>query len=115
MHYAPDGTPIDIWEWQRLFALRMQDVGRDTWWCRQTVISDGVEVSTVWLGLDYSFGLGGPPLIWETMVFGGPHDEEQWRYPTRQTALDAHERIVRAMRADADVNVVREAGELKHA
>ena len=97
MHYAPDGTPIDIWEWQRLFALRAGTVGTDTWWCRQTQIGEGVEVSTVWLGLDHNFGLVGPPLIWETMIFGGERDQYQWRYPTRETALDDHERIVRAL------------------
>lgn len=32
-------------------------------------------VSTVFLGLDHSFGVG-PPILWETMVFGGKLSEE---------------------------------------
>jgi hypothetical protein len=35
-------------------------------------------VSTVFLGLDHCFG-DGPPLLFETMVFGGPLDGEQAR------------------------------------
>ena len=39
---------------------------------------NGVEVSTVFLGLDHSFG-DAPPVLWETMVFGGELNEEQDR------------------------------------
>jgi hypothetical protein len=39
---------------------------------------DGAEVSTVFLGLDDSFGAG-PPVLWETMVFGGELHHEQDR------------------------------------
>ena len=35
-------------------------------------------ISTVFLGVDHSFG-SGPPVLWETMVFGGPMDQEQDR------------------------------------
>ena len=58
-------------------------------------------MSSVWLGLNHNWGHG-PPLIWETMIFGGDYDEHQWRYPTRQTCLDDHERIVRALREGRD-------------
>lgn len=33
------------------------------------------EVSTVFLGLNHSFDKNSPPLIWETMIFGGEHDQ----------------------------------------
>lgn len=36
-------------------------------------------VSTVFLGLDQRFGGNGPPILWETMVFGGKLNQEQWR------------------------------------
>jgi len=52
----------------------------------------GVKVSTVFLGLDHSFG-GGEPVLFETMVFGGPYDEEQKRYTTYGDALDGHREI----------------------
>ena len=53
----------------------------------------GVFVSTVFLGLDHAFGKG-PPMLYETMVFGGPHDKYQERYCTRDEALAGHARAV---------------------
>ena len=37
-----------------------------------------VKVSTVFLGLDHQYG-DGPPILWETMVFGGPLNGEMQR------------------------------------
>ena len=53
-------------------------------------------VSTVWLGLDHGFGMGGPPLIFETMIFGdhGVSDHGQWRYSTEQAARQGHAEAV---------------------
>jgi hypothetical protein len=48
-----------------------------------------VKVSTVFLGLDHSFGEG-PPLLWETMIFGGVHDSYTDRYSTAAEALEGH-------------------------
>lgn len=39
---------------------------------------NGVKISTMFLGLDHAWG-DQPPLLWETMVFGGPLNEEQDR------------------------------------
>lgn len=50
-----------------------------------------VKVSTVFLVTDH--GWRGEPILWETMVFGGEHDEEQWRYGSRAEALAGHEAI----------------------
>ena len=50
-------------------------------------------VSTVFLGLDHSFG-GATPILWETMIFGGPHDGHQERYATRDEALAGHQKAV---------------------
>lgn len=51
----------------------------------------GVLVSTVFLGSDHSFG-SGPPVLWETMIFGGEHDEYQERYTSRESAIEGHGR-----------------------
>ena len=48
-----------------------------------------VRVSTVFLAIDHSFGEG-DPLLFETMIFGGEHDEEQWRYSTWEEAEAGH-------------------------
>ena len=55
----------------------------------------GCRVSTVFLGLDHSFG-SGPPLLWETMIFGGPLDGDEWRYASRSEAVAGHESAVLA-------------------
>lgn len=49
-----------------------------------------VFVSTVFLGLDHNFGFGGDPLLYQTMIFGGPHDQYQSRYASRQGAIAGH-------------------------
>ncbi len=50
-------------------------------------------ISTVFLGLDHQFG-NGSPLLFETMVFGGKHDEEMERYSTWEQAEEGHKRWV---------------------
>ena len=52
------------------------------------------EVSTVFLGIDHNFG-DGPPLLFETMIFGGKYDNWQDRYATREEALAGHEAAIR--------------------
>ena len=59
----------------------------------QTTLPDDVRVSTVFLGLDHSFGHG-RPLLFETMVFGGPHDGRQERYATRADAAVGHGQMI---------------------
>jgi hypothetical protein len=52
------------------------------------------KVSTVFLCLDHQFA-GGPPILWETMVFGGALDQEQDRCSgTREQAEAMHQRMV---------------------
>jgi len=57
-----------------------------------------VTVSTVFLGLDHSFGHG-PPILWETMIFGGPHDQYQERYMSRADAMEGHAKALTLARA----------------
>ena len=52
------------------------------------------EVSTVFLGLDHNFAADGPPILYETMVFGGALDQEQQRYHTGAEARTGHARMV---------------------
>ena len=33
----------------------------------------------------------GPPVLFETMIFGGPTDEDQWRYISMEEAIVGHE------------------------
>jgi hypothetical protein len=49
-----------------------------------------VTVSTVFLGLDHRFSSDGPPILFETLVFGGPHDGTMDRYSTWDEAERGH-------------------------
>ena len=92
--YGMDGERITAREWSYLLEHpELRRVGRDQ-------IGD-VLVSTVLLGLDHSYGVG-PPLIFETMIFGESHalDQEQWRYATREEALEGHARAVEIVRLE---------------
>ena len=54
---------------------------------KQDILPDGTRVSTVFTGIDYC----SPPRLWETMIFGGVHDQYQVRYSSREDALRGHE------------------------
>lgn len=52
---------------------------------------DGITISTVFLGLDHSYpGDNTKPLLWETMIFGGEHDQYQERYYSFDDAVDGY-------------------------
>lgn len=57
-----------------------------------------VGVSTVFLGLDHSFSETGPPVLWESMVFGTSMDGEMRRYSSREAALKGHAELVQLAR-----------------
>lgn len=79
--------------WVRWFENERGYVGRDE--------VDGILVSTVFLGLDHSLGFSGgrSPVLFETMVFGGAHDQEQFRYNTWDEARMGHVAIVETLRS----------------
>lgn len=52
------------------------------------------EVSTVFLVINHTFRPNIPPLVFETMIFGGEHDEYQTRCSTYAEALQMHEDAV---------------------
>jgi hypothetical protein len=92
IYFARDGSPMTQEEWSvRLVDLAYKHVA-------VTAVDDDVEVSTVWLGLDHRFVGDGPPLIFETLIFGGPLDGEMWRYANEDAALAGHDQAVAACR-----------------
>jgi hypothetical protein len=48
-------------------------------------------VSTVFLGLDHNYEDNGEPILFETMIFGGKHDQYQTRCSTWDEAIIQHE------------------------
>jgi hypothetical protein len=51
----------------------------------------------VFLGLDHNFGQG-PPVLWETLVFGTSMDGEMRRYTSREAAVAGHADMLDAVR-----------------
>lgn len=89
-HYFlnPDHTyrECDLMTWARQFENEDRHVAEDQ--------INGCRVSTVWLGTNHNF-LGGPPLLFETMVFGIDGDDlYQDRYTTWQEAEAGHQKAV---------------------
>ena len=83
----------DVATWARWFETAERHVATDR--------VGGVQVSTVFLGLDHDWGLGPLPVLWETMIFGGPHDEYQERYTSRTAALAGHQRALALVQSRA--------------
>jgi hypothetical protein len=93
--YILDGKkpiPADLTTWANWFETYRDKriVGRDQ-------VGD-VDISTVFLSIDHQFG-DGPPLLFETMIFGGAHDQRQTRCSTWAEAEDMHRRAVAFVKA----------------
>lgn len=72
----------DIVEWGKAYNSQDRIVGN-------TLIQD-VRVSTVFLGMDHRFISQGPPILFETMIFGGEHDGYCERCSTWEQAEAEH-------------------------
>ena len=83
LYYDRKGNPIPREEAWPLFEGTERIV-------KQTREGD-IFVSTVHLVIDHSWG-DGPPIIFETMIFGGWKDQAQWRYATETEARLGHRR-----------------------
>jgi hypothetical protein len=73
----------DLITWGKWFQTADRHVAK-------TEIGDA-NVSTVFLGLNHQWG-SGPPLLFETMIFGGPHADYQERCSTWNEAEAMHQR-----------------------
>lgn len=82
-------VPVDMWE----YAMKHQQV---THVAKDVLEIDGVSVrvSTVFLGLNHAWGEDMPPILFETMIFGGEHDQYQERYNTWDEAVEGHKRAM---------------------
>lgn len=56
-----------------------------------------VMISTVFLGLDHSFGGDDYPIFFETMVFNGPFCGEMKRYTTWAEAEEGHQEFLKKL------------------
>lgn len=86
---------VDLMTWAEWFGTADRSVAQTA--------GRGYRVSTVFLGLDHRFGGGGPPLLFETMVFADRSDSvgadvDQRRYSTWDEAAAGHEEMVEEWR-----------------
>jgi len=92
--YILDGkNPVlcrDLIKWANWFETANRHVA-------QTYV-ENTRISTVFLGLDHQFNKG-KPLLFETMVFGDPLDEEMNRYATWAEAKKGHGKMVQRVKA----------------
>lgn len=91
----PDHTVYPLSMNQMMEWLR--DHGVEEWQERKRVTLDtvdGVDISTVFLYHNHSFLPTEPPILYETMVFGGPLDQAQQRYSTWDEAIEGHEAML---------------------
>lgn len=89
LYFDKAGEPIEIEE----FVEKCED---DTY---RTIGYDidrehDIAISTVWLGVRMNLVLFGPPLIFETMVFGAPYEMKSVRYCRELDAIEGHRRTV---------------------
>jgi hypothetical protein len=105
-------TPIavDLMTWanacERVFRAHID--GDDPWRIGHDQINERCRVSTVFLGLNHNFGRG-EPLLFETMIFGGPLAGEMSRYCTYNEAERGHAAaVVQAKKACAQIATIKD-------
>ena len=78
-------TPVacpDLMVWEKWMQDAMRHVAKTE--------EGEVKVSTVFLGLDHAYAPNEPRKLFETMIFGGPHDGYQERCSTWGEAEGMH-------------------------
>ena len=99
IYYNRQGQPIDYIHLTSEYEdFESRHVGRDS--------QDGVVVSTVFLAIDHRFG-DGPPLIFETMIMGGKHDNDCWRYATEEEAMIGHAAAISHLFSKKDEDILK--------
>jgi hypothetical protein len=84
----------NVLEWARYYDGAMNDRRR----VDLTYLDTDVHVSTVFMGLDHNFTGQGPPILFETMIFGSELDQSMRRYSTWDEAAAGHIALVEQLR-----------------
>jgi hypothetical protein len=106
----------ELWTWAKAFENRWtvkRAGGKDPWLVGHDEL-EGCNVSTIFLGLDHNWSGRGDPVLFETLVFGGPLADEMMRYCTYAEAERGHaEMVTQARIAVARVKAIAEAAGVK--
>lgn len=84
----------DLMKWAEWFETADRHVADDY----LATLDGEIRVSTVFLGLDHNFSGIGAPLLFETMVFSGPRNNEMIRSSSWRKALAAHKYMVQTVK-----------------
>ena len=95
MFYDKEGKKVSLKAWNNLMMDQEYKI----------VASDMIgdcHISTVWFGLNNSFYKTKAPIIFETMIFGGKFEEENYMetYCTEEEALKGHKRAVELVKKE---------------
>lgn len=82
-------TKLPAGEYPKLSAFKSLHVG-------DNVVNDQ-RISTVFLQLDHAWLPETKPVLFESMIFNGEHDQYQRRYYTYDEALEGHKKLVQAL------------------
>jgi hypothetical protein len=98
-YYIPDADgepqPCDVLTWGAWFETHDKHVAHD-------VVGDA-RISTRFFGVDLRLLGGidnGRPVLWETMIFGGPYHLHGYRFTSERAALEKHAALVAQLRAE---------------
>jgi hypothetical protein len=88
-------TPVpvdDVLTWAQWFETAFRGV-------RQTTVGEA-SVETVFIGINLVLRYGGPPHVFQTTVFGGPHDGDYETSATWDEAEAQHAAMVAKLEAE---------------
>jgi hypothetical protein len=83
-----------------LVSIKAEEVEWSNRWQLRDAVGDAV-VSTVFIALDHAFG-DGPPVLFETLIFGGPLADEGERYCTKAEAEAGHAKWIQRVKEAGD-------------
>lgn len=91
LYYVLDeeGRPIpepDLLKWAQFFESGTRVLRKDK-------LPNGISVITAFLAVDSSWGQGAP-ILWGTMILGGPDDKQEERYSSREDVIAGHEKAL---------------------
>jgi len=98
-HYILEGKTtkqVDLMTWAKWLEKADRKVARET--------IGKSEVSTVFLGLDHAFG-NEPPMLFETLVFGGNLADEMTRCTTYEEAEAMHKAMCDRVLSHTDFSI----------
>ena len=103
--FNDDGSVAKVYEFEEYIEALNREVAerKDSQDVVGRIGDDNVgpyRVSTVPLLIDHNFTDEGPPVLWETMIFGGGVTDEEYqeRYTSVEDARDGHERAIELAR-----------------